>query len=651
MADLKIKNVQARNWASLGSFDVDFPESGLVIVQGVNTASGGAMQSIGSGKTLFGEAISYTLFGVSSSRGYTSMKEFSKDEKGDTYVRVEALLRGKKLLVESGYKCEEMSPTGAALRFCYDGKEIERGRIEQTREELNRLLGVSQTLASWTVFADGDAMKFTKLSQNDAVELVLAALKQPPWGEYHEKSKKVLNSYKQVVFKEETNHQNALNRVSESEADAKSAATELDSARETYRRLKTQTKQGIQEQKDKIQRWVTALERNQASMAEITKKLKVIEEEKAKAHHRLEIKLNDANEKLRKATIKTRSLWESKTPCTEKHANTKTAYENYSRAKVCPTCQRPMGEKPDPARVAELKAEYEAAVVSLNETNARIKESQVGEDTLRKEAQAIQRQIADLRAAEDTRALSDNYAELEDGIQSINDEIRKCETQITALEREVSDEPVKMAEATHAERVRLLTLAKGKLEEVTKSLLEAKSTLKVLEYWNHAYSPTGIPNMVLRQAIDPLNHEAKRLSSMMTGGTIEVKFNTARELASGESKSQLNIKVNNKLGSKNFKGSSKGEGGITNLILAETLSEVGQVSRRVGFRWYDEVLPNQDPRVCKSVYSYLKDVASKLGIVIFMVDHNPAAANYADYLLVVEKTGTEKNISGKVYWR
>jgi len=181
--------------------------------------------------------------------------------------------------------------------------------------------------------------------------------------------------------------------------------------------------------------------------------------------------------------------------------------------------------------------------------------------------------------------------------------------------------------------------------------------LKVLEYWNLAFSPYGIPNMVLRDAIAPLNKEARRVSAEMTGGTIEVRYSTVRELASGMEKAQLNIEVDNKLGDKDLSGSSKGEAGLTNFIIAETLSEVGQVSRRVGFRWYDEIVPHQDPKVCHSIYSYMKEIAERLGILVFLVDHNPVAANYADHVLIVEKKsesggpGQGNVVSSTVRWR
>jgi DNA repair exonuclease SbcCD ATPase subunit len=137
----------------------------------------------------------------------------------------------------------------------------------------------------------------------------------------------------------------------------------------------------------------------------------------------------------------------------------------------------------------------------------------------------------------------------------------------------------------------------------------------------------------------------------MTGGTIEVRYSTMKELASGLEKAQLNIEVDNKLGDKDLGGSSKGEAGLTNFIIAETLSEVGQVSRRVGYVWLDEVAPHQDSKVCQSLYSYLKEKANTLGILIFLVDHNPVAANYADKILLVEKKGSLDNCETTVSWR
>ena len=162
MADLKLKKVTIRNWMKFRNVELEFPDRGLIMVTGQNNASGGALQSVGSGKTGIGEAISRTLLGVSGRFNYA--KQFSSHQKGDTYVKVEAELFSKPLVVELGYKCPELSTTAEALRFSYDGgKPIERALIAETRAELTKLIGVPSLLATWTVFVDGDNLKFNKL--------------------------------------------------------------------------------------------------------------------------------------------------------------------------------------------------------------------------------------------------------------------------------------------------------------------------------------------------------------------------------------------------------------------------------------------------------------------------------------------------------
>ena len=47
----------------------------------------------------------------------------------------------------------------------------------------------------------------------------------------------------------------------------------------------------------------------------------------------------------------------------------------------------------------------------------------------------------------------------------------------------------------------------------------------------------------------------------------------------------------------------------------------------------------------------MKETAHRLGILVFLVDHNPVAANYADHVLIVEKKGDDGKVTGTVRWR
>lgn len=655
MVDLKLKRVSIRNWMKFRAIEIEFPEKGLVLVQGVNTASGGALLSVGSGKTGIGEAISRTLLGVPGR--FNTLKQFSTDKGGNLYVVVDAELHGKSLTVESGYKCKELSPTGEALRYHYDGRTVERGKIDQTRAELSKLLGVSPLLASWTAFVDGDSIKFNKLGQADSVELVMASLRQPPWNDYHEASKATLGKFKRDMAINEAAHRSAAANVEGVQEEVNAAKRTASAERQKFEQAKAQNDAEIRRYQKAVNTKTQRIDEAKKEMEGIAKKLKLMEDQRAEASHKLEIKLHEIEDALREAEEARKPLTESYSAAQEKVVEARTAYTNYANAaKNCPTCNRPMG-KIDPARLQELKEALEAVKAASQKAGQQWQVAEQRVVDLNQNYRDTSKKHRETSAKQDVEDMAERHEELEQAVSSALDEIHEYELEIARLQNGPSDAALRSAEGTVADRQRALKAAQAALAEAAAALVGDQATLKVLEYWNLAFSPYGIPNMVLRDAIAPLNKEARRVSAAMTGGTIEVRYSTTRELASGLEKAQLNIEVDNKLGDKDLTGSSKGEAGLTNFIIAETLSEVGQVSRRVGYRWYDEIVPHQDPKVCHSIYSYMKETAHRLGILVFLVDHNPVAANYADHVLIVEKKGESGGpgqgnvVIGTVRWR
>ena len=649
MSDLVVNSVLLRNWLKFESTHVQFPESGLVAVSGVNNASGGKLMSVGSGKTGFGEAVGRGLFGVSAR--FNSLKEASRDGKGDTYVRIQATYMGKPLVVETGYKCEELSPAGEGLRFTYDGVKIERGQLAQTRRELDALLGLSPALAQWTIFVDGDHMKFTTLAQADAVELVMTALHQPPWSEYHEASKKTLLACNRAMAKEQGVHQTAQERVKEAQEAVYAATTAVQQAKGRYAEAVRQLNEKIQAKNaeaDRIRQESAAkIERQQA----LTKEINRLTEEKASAQHALEIKYNEAHEKTAAAREALNKAIADRSTANSTYALAKENYESVTSVnEFCPTCKRPWHEPPSAELVAERRQTFEITRAQVQKAQAACDAQEARVRELAQIEETFIRQGRELGARDATRNASAAYKAIETELKMSDQALHRIELAIAALRQGVSDSEVIAAEATRVEREKVLTEAEAGLAAAAKSLAEAKQTVDVVNYWTTAFSPIGIPNMVLQDSIAPLNNEARRISAMMTGGTINVKFSTKRALATGEHKPQLVIEVDNRLGSKSAKFSSKGESGLTNFIISETLSAVGRVSKRVGFRWYDEIVPHQDAVVCQSLYAYLRDLAQAQGILIFIVDHNPAVENYADYFLRVEKTGEGDDCVSTANW-
>src|ERR1041385_1189868 len=103
MADLTLKQVKIRNWTTIREAELVFPDKGLVLVTGLNATSRGNMESIGSGKTSLGEAISRAMLGITGR--YQHLGHYSPTQKGNLYVRLDLELNGQPLVVENGYKC------------------------------------------------------------------------------------------------------------------------------------------------------------------------------------------------------------------------------------------------------------------------------------------------------------------------------------------------------------------------------------------------------------------------------------------------------------------------------------------------------------------------------------------------------------------
>ncbi len=637
MADTVIKSVAIRNWATVREAEVIFPEHGLVLVRGVNTAAKGKMASIGSGKTALGEAISRALFEVKGR--YTQLGNFSTNSKGNSYVKVVCEHKGKPLTVEMGFKCPELKPDGEGFRYQYDGNTVSRDTLDHTRSDLAKLLTVPTDLAAWTVYLDGDKLKFYDLSEKKAVELLMASLQQTSWGSFHKNANTTVSGTKNELDK----HVAALNaakaKLDEADLELGVSKQNLEEAKNVYAEAVKQNKAALKEAAGKVKAIHEAIAAKQARMEEIKKEIKRRTSLNAEKEHAFEMVVNenaDAIQLLRD------QLAELRTAKATVDAAVRTAIENRDDAKSapdkCPTC----GQKvacPDHAEIQKLEKKVVEAQKAQAAAAAAIQAKQLEVNRAVTAHQDSKKALQEAKAEAPIGELSSEYEDLEGDLQDENRKMAQAERERTRLEAGPDKTEVTRLETVVAEQKKQRVKLQKAVDTVAVTVTETEEALRVAEYWQEAFCPTGIPNMVLREAIGPLNTTARRISAAMTGGTISVSYATSRELASGKGeRSELIIKVKNDLGSTRFEGSSKGESGLTELVVAETLAEVGGIAKRIGYRWYDEVCPNQDELVRRAIYAYLADIARRYKILVFLVTHGPEAASYADYVLIAEKT-------------
>ena len=650
MSDLKIKRIRIRNWARVKTADLTFPEKGLVLVLGSNLASDGKLLSVGAGKSCLGEALSRALTGVSGR--FSELGHYAPDnDPKNLLVTVDAELLGKPLLVEMGYKSPELSKTGEGLRFTYDGNIIQRGHVDRTREELSRTIQVTPELADWTVFLDGDKLKFNKLPQQESVKLLMTALAQPPWMQYYEHATKVLQDSRQQVAVVGRSLDSAKSRLQDLTEDLQRAKADHATAVKDHQRQVDELQGRIlQLRKDNIND-TNAIAAAQLAADNAKKQATALEEQRKVVARATALKLQslkanlDAIDKARLTAVEEKSV-----RIADRNQALKALETMKKVPKTCPTCNKPWDKAHSDSEISKAQAAYDTRHAAYMLTSSAYDAQNAIRRTAYDDVAKIERQDNDDNDCyrEDIDAAKNLAARNERLVRDLGSNLQQREHKIVLLEQGPDASSVSKANAVIEERQRMLEGGEEAITNAAADLAAEEQVLRVVEYWHKAFGPAGIPNMVLSDAIAPLNRVAQRISSLMTGGTLQISYSTRRDLVAGGSKAQLVIKVENRIGSKRLEGSSKGEAGLTNLIIAENISEIGQVSSRIGFRFYDEITSGMDAVVRRSIFAYLKEVAHRLGILIFVVDHHAEAANYSDYILMAEKTDKDGT---RFYWK
>ena len=634
MADTRLKSITMRNWTTVRQATIEFPAQGLILLRGINRASNGKMASIGSGKSALGEAISRCLFEVKGR--YTQLGHYSTHEKGDTLVEVNCEHKGKPLKVEMGFKCEEINPRGEGLRFTYS-TPVMRSRIEETRQDLVKILTVPSDLASWAVHLDGDTLKFGDLSERKAVDLLMSALVQPRYTNFAKRASDQAYDLKKDLARERQDIESAKSNVAEIEVKLHTANQNLIGAKNVYAEALKAIDQAKAQLDAEIVQFSSGIAEKQAQMQRIKKDIETRTAANAQAEHQQEIAVNEKREKLDAAKDQQRELKSAETLANQDLDAAQLALAQAEKTpKNCPTCGKAWNKaQQEIANKKQMLEEAQTLQVAAQEDVATQAATLSSAQAALAQAEA---KLRELKAQNPIEDLSQQYEDLETALTEDQTNLSAAQEEKAGLAAGPDASDVTRFDTQVQERQSQLQAAQAWVQEAVVRLADGEEMLRVVEYWQEAFGPSGIPNMVLHDALGPLNATAKRISAMMTGGTIDISYATSRDLAKGGEKSELVIKVKNDIGGARVEGSSKGEGGLVNLIVAETLAEVGGVAKRIGYRFYDEVGANQDEVVRRSIYAYLAEIARRYGILIFLVTHAAEAANYADYTLVAEKT-------------
>ncbi len=629
---LKLKSIQLRNWCKAAESRIDFPDKGFVFLRGINHVTS-EDSSNGSGKTALGEAINRTLLGQSLC---SSLVSYSRNRAGNTYVDISAEFRGQPLRVEMGYRCTEFSDCkGEGLRFTYAGQEpVERPLSSQTRSELTALLGVTPEVSLWTVFLDGDRLKFNRLAQSEALSLLMQALNQPPWEVFKERAERRRDVARDRHNTAQTKLAQLQSISTETEHLVGVAVENLKTVSGAWSAAVSKWEQDKLEHEQEVQKIAETITKASKERDELRREIKAVQNADAEKCGALELTLSQLGSE-RRQTERYLTGWAENV--SSDRTSLRLAEQELLRLqekKNCPTCRRPLTESVTADHLTEIQRRIEGLEKALEDS---LKGKTKCDNCLTEIDEEISQKHQERESLR-----SSKLAPLSFELETVEARLASADRQLRAKERASpappNDTAVQSARTLLDERQRAAKTHASALGAAAEAVAQSERALSLAQYWVKGFSPEGIPNLVLRQTIGPLNDAARLVSASLSGNLVQVAFSAEAELASGTMKPKLVTEVQTKHGAAEFLRNSKGEASFANLIIAETQTHVGRILSRVGYRWFDEVANSLSGSARRTLYSGLRRQANDLGLLTFVVDHHDEASNCADHVLIAEKS-------------
>jgi DNA repair exonuclease SbcCD ATPase subunit len=229
-----------------------------------------------------------------------------------------------------------------------------------------------------------------------------------------------------------------------------------------------------------------------------------------------------------------------------------------------------------------------------------------------------QRELDDLDA--DIFTFTNDHARLNRELLSLRNEVDRRTREMNRVAKEVNPwgEVVAQCEKEIAElnesRVRL------DKEKDAVAVMIAKA-----EFWERAFSSSGIRNMLLDEVMPSLNAFSDIFSAKISDGTIRVTFTNKMETKKGEIREKFGVIVDNFYGGDTFSLNSGGEATKVNMIVLFALQKFNQSrSDRVNLSIYDETFHSLDGSGRDRIVSVIKEEAHDK--CVFVVSHDESLA-------------------------
>ena len=162
----------------------------------------------------------------------------------------------------------------------------------------------------------------------------------------------------------------------------------------------------------------------------------------------------------------------------------------------------------------------------------------------------------------------------------------------------------------------------GAIVQLTEETEKLKRKIDICEFWKQAYSPTGIPSMLIDESVPFMNEKVCDYLDKISNGRYLVSFDTLAETKSGEFRDKISVHVLDTQTQANSR--LQFSGGQTRLIDIATILTLGDLQSSVqevefNILLFDEILDSLDDTNIGYVSKVIKSLATEKSI--FIISH------------------------------
>lgn len=626
-----------KNFTAFGNEPSVIPlnTKGLTLIRGINKSSKSKSNN-GAGKSQILNAIAWGLYGEIP-KGVTKAELINSSSKKNGCVIVDIEHNNAKAKIER-YLSDTKHKDN--LYFKIDGEDKRGASNKDTQDNINTFLGIDySSFITAVLFTMDEDSSFAGKTPSNQDKVFTNLLKM----DYLVKAKDIVSI---ELKKIKTDIISTESTISKNETELSSMNNELNRSRDAKKAWEADKNGRLEDLKSRKKALTDSLSTLEYVGKE-NEKLIELEDQLKRKNVELDTYNKEKFEDILTLIVGKRMALEGEVAVAKKtisdiEEELSIAQEINGQA-ICPTCKSPLDEKATSDRVAEL-------LKSLRRKQNGLEKLQETLTATRKEINSTQENINNRDMIKNTITQLQHKIEMEEKeIKNKKDQLverkKNNEKQIEQLDKDIEaieKETFKLID-TFALEVNIDQKARD-IDEYKKQLETSLYREELYSFWEEGFSAGGIRNLLVESIIPELNELAAKYSSVLTGGELLITFAAQKELASGDKRNKLEVKVTDLYGSDNYHTSSGGEKRRIDLCVNLTLHMLLAKTVGMPFVFLDEALVKLDRRGIDNALQLFRDLTDEIPSIFIVTNQDDVANEDFDNIWTVTREGRESKL-------